>query len=88
MVAAASPRGLALLEFTDRRGLERQVAILRKRHGAAVLPGNNDHLVHIEGELESYFAGDLRQFEVPLDAPGTPFQRSVSGTHSPDPKKT
>jgi AraC family transcriptional regulator of adaptative response/methylated-DNA-[protein]-cysteine methyltransferase len=83
MIAAASDAGLALLEFTDRRGLEAQVEVLRRRFAstrgtrAVVVPGVNAHLERIEAELASYFAGTLRQFTVEVELPGTPFQSAV-----------
>ncbi|MEJ2887085.1 methylated-DNA--[protein]-cysteine S-methyltransferase [Actinomycetospora aeridis] len=33
----------------------------------------------LAGELDEYFAGDRRRFEVPVDPPGTPFARDVYG---------
>lgn len=83
MIAAASEAGLALLEFTDRRGLEAQVEVLRRRFASArgtravVVPGVNVHLERIEVELAAYFAGTLRTFSVAVELPGTPFQAAV-----------
>src|SRR5262249_37140826 len=37
----------------------------------------NAHLDTLKRELESYFAGSLRRFSVPLVYPGTDFQRRV-----------
>lgn len=83
MVAAASDAGLALLEFTDRRGLEAQVDTLRRRFAgsggarAVVVPGTNEHVARIEEELTAYFAGELTAFTVAVALPGTPFQSAV-----------
>lgn len=77
MLALASDRGLALLEFTDRRGLEREIERLRAREGAAIVPGDHPVLQRIHRELASYFAGKLRTFETPLDLKGTDFQKEV-----------
>ncbi|MEM6673867.1 MAG: methylated-DNA--[protein]-cysteine S-methyltransferase [Planctomycetota bacterium] len=77
LLAAATDDGLALLEFLDRRMLETQVDTLRRRFGAPVVPGRNAYIDRIERELDAYFAGSLRTFEVPLDVRGTPFQESV-----------
>jgi AraC family transcriptional regulator, regulatory protein of adaptative response / methylated-DNA-[protein]-cysteine methyltransferase len=77
LVAAASPRGICLLEFSDRRRLEGQVETMRRRFGCAVVPGQHPHLHRLSGELARYFAGELQQFTLPLDYPGTPFQESV-----------
>ena len=44
----ADDRGLHLLEFVDRRGLEREILVLRRRTGAVVLPGAHAYLDEIE----------------------------------------
>jgi AraC family transcriptional regulator of adaptative response/methylated-DNA-[protein]-cysteine methyltransferase len=77
MVAVAGAEGLSLLEFVDRRGLEAQIASLRKRLGCAIVPGPAEPLDAIADELSRYFAGTLTRFTVPLEMPGTPFQVSV-----------
>lgn len=77
LLAAANNRGICLLEFTDRRMLETQFRTLKKFFCCAIVPGKNGHLNKLQAELEKYFAGDLRQFSVPLVYPGTPFQERV-----------
>jgi AraC family transcriptional regulator of adaptative response/methylated-DNA-[protein]-cysteine methyltransferase len=77
MVAAAKDEGVCLLEFADRRGLERSYADMRKRLGVAVVPGDNGVLTKLRAELERYFAGELRDFSVPVCVRGTPFQEKV-----------
>ncbi len=77
LVAGATDDGVCLLEFADRRALQRQVAVLKRRLGAAVLPGENAHLVRLAAELDEYFAGRRRAFTVPLVRPGTEFQHRV-----------
>jgi len=42
-----------------------------------VTPGRSEHVERLVGELGEYFAGERRSFDVPLDAPGTDFQRAV-----------
>jgi AraC family transcriptional regulator of adaptative response/methylated-DNA-[protein]-cysteine methyltransferase len=77
MLAVAGRDGLSLLEFVDRRGLEAQIAGLRRRLGCAIVPGPAEPLDAIADELERYFAGTLTRFTVPLELPGTPFQVKV-----------
>src|SRR5688572_12776430 len=38
---------------------------------------SNDIILRIGKELDAYFAGELREFTVPLETPGSPFQRAV-----------
>jgi AraC family transcriptional regulator of adaptative response/methylated-DNA-[protein]-cysteine methyltransferase len=77
LVAGATAAGICLLEFSDRRMLEAQFATVRRLFRAPVVPGSNDRLQQLEGELAAYFAGTLREFTVPLCYPGTPFQQQV-----------
>jgi AraC family transcriptional regulator of adaptative response/methylated-DNA-[protein]-cysteine methyltransferase len=77
LIAAASADGTCLLEFANRRATDMQVAALRKWFGCAIVPGSNAHLEQLRDELSRYFTGALREFRVPLDYPGSPFQRRV-----------
>jgi AraC family transcriptional regulator, regulatory protein of adaptative response / methylated-DNA-[protein]-cysteine methyltransferase len=77
LLAGATAKGICLLEFTERRMLETQFATLRRRFQCAIVPGMNEHLNRLKGELAEYFGGSRRQFTVPLEYPGSPFQRAV-----------
>lgn len=77
LLAGATTAGICLLEFTDRRMLETQLATLRQRFQCAIVPGSHDHVENLKEQLAHYFAGKLREFRVPLTYPGTPFQRRV-----------
>lgn len=77
MLAIADKEALYLLEFVDRRGLEREIERLRKRMKSAIVPGSNEPIRLIEQELEQYFNGELQEFTTPLGLLGSPFQKSV-----------
>lgn len=77
MVAIGDEDRLYLLEFVDRRGLEREVERLRKRTKAAIIPGETKPIQLIEKELAQYFDGTLTEFKTPLYLMGSPFQQSV-----------
>ena len=77
MLAIANEKALYLLEFVDRRGLEREVERLRVRTKSAILPGKTDPIVSIENELRDYFNGHLKTFKTPLFLLGSPFQKLV-----------
>jgi len=77
MLAVADDRGLHVLDFVDRRGLERALAMLQERLHARVLPGAHRHLVQIEEELRDYFAGIRMTFATPVCLTGSPFQLRV-----------
>jgi len=74
MLAIADDEGLRLLEFVDRRALERELSILRSRLKKNVVPGENRHLDAIRSQLADYFAGKRMTFDLPLAPVGSPFQ--------------
>lgn len=75
MVAAATDRGLCLLEFASQG--DDPAAQLHRFFDGPVVDGVHPHLETLREELNRYFAGQLRAFSVPLVYPGTPFQRRV-----------
>jgi AraC family transcriptional regulator of adaptative response/methylated-DNA-[protein]-cysteine methyltransferase len=77
LVTAATEQGICLLEFTDRRMLEAQFVTMKRLFSCAILPGENEHILHLRKEIDAYFQGKLRQFSVPLVYPGSPFQIRV-----------
>jgi AraC family transcriptional regulator of adaptative response/methylated-DNA-[protein]-cysteine methyltransferase len=77
MFAGAVEQGICLLEFTDRRMLETQLKVLSKRLNAPVVQGSHPHFTLLSQQLEEYFAGQRREFTVPIYTPGTGFQQAV-----------
>ena len=77
MIAISDDEGLYLLEFVDRRGLERAIERLRLKTNAAIIPGSAAPIESITRELASYFDGTLTDFKTRLHLLGSPFQRRV-----------
>lgn len=77
MLAIADEITLYLLEFIDRKGLEREVERLRKKTQSAIIPGSTAPLISIQKELDAYFNGTLQLFDTPLTLLGSPFQKQV-----------
>lgn len=77
MIAIGDEAAIYLLEFVDRRGLEREVERLRKRTKSAIIPGITESIKSIEHELTQYFKGKLTMFKTPITLIGSPFQKSV-----------
>lgn len=70
LFAARTERGLRLLEFMDRRSLKRTIAAhAEDLPGAQWEPSVRD-LRGLGEQLEQYFCGTLRAFDVPLDLAG------------------
>ncbi|MDR9853620.1 trifunctional transcriptional activator/DNA repair protein Ada/methylated-DNA--[protein]-cysteine S-methyltransferase [Paenibacillus sp. VCA1] len=77
MVAIADDEALYLLEFVDRRGLEREIERLRQKTKCAIIPGSAGPIRSIAEELHAYFDGKSKEFKTPVHYLGTPFQKSV-----------
>src|SRR5207245_2246793 len=74
MIAVADDEGLRLLEFVDRRAMERELSILRKRLRTNVVPGEHPHLDETRAQLADYFSGKELEFKIPLAPVGSDFQ--------------
>lgn len=77
MVACATDKGVCLLEFSDRKGLETELKQLAKYHNANIVQGQNKYFKQLKEELDAYFEGRLKEFKVPLDISGTDFQKQI-----------
>lgn len=87
MLAVADDEGVRLLEFADRRGLPRELEVMRARWRCAIspapapAPGNGNGklgvLDQLADELERYFAGRLTRFRTPIAPFGSAFQLKV-----------
>lgn len=77
MIAIADEQALYLLEFVDRRTLERNVERLGKNLKSTITLGHTQPLGSIESELAQYYNGKLREFKTPLFVQGSPFQQLV-----------
>jgi AraC family transcriptional regulator of adaptative response/methylated-DNA-[protein]-cysteine methyltransferase len=77
MIAISDENAIYLLEFVDRRGLEKEVANLRTKTKSAIIPGKTFPINMIEKELHQYFNGNLTEFKTPLFFLGSSFQKQV-----------
>ncbi len=74
MLAVTDDKGLRLLEFVDRRALERELTILRHRLHTGVVPGEHPYLDIARTQLADYFSGKNLEFSVPIAPVGSEFQ--------------
>ncbi len=77
LIAGATEDGICLLEFSDRRMLETQIKRLKKYLSAEFIPGRNKHFEILNQQLQEYFAGVRKVFDLPLVTPGTEFQKQT-----------
>ena len=77
MLAGGVADGICLLEFSDRRMLETELRQIAKYFNATLIQGENKHFNLLRKELKEYFEKKLKNFSVPICAPGTEFQKAV-----------
>lgn len=77
MIAISDNEGLYLLEFVDRRSLEKKIERLRLKKKAAIVPGETVHIAMIKQELDLYFSGKLKAFKTPIYLIGSDFQKKA-----------
>jgi len=77
MIACSDENGICMLEFSDRKALPTELKDISKYFNANIIQGENPHFKTLEKELSEYFAGNLKNFTVPLSPVGTEFQKNV-----------
>lgn len=77
MLACATNKGICMLEFIDRRAFVTELKDLKRLLRATIESGNNKHLKELTKQLNEYFEGKRKKFELPLVTPGTDFQNAV-----------
>lgn len=77
VIAGVTRNGCCLFEFGDRGGIERIRARMVKRYNSELKEGSDGLLKEIEKQSNEYFSGKRREFDLPIDQKGTPFEKSV-----------
>lgn len=77
MLALANDEGLHMLEFVDRRSMEREILAVRRKTNSTIIPGTNKHLETVMKELARYFSGESLTFSVPVVTHGSSFDSNV-----------
>jgi AraC family transcriptional regulator of adaptative response/methylated-DNA-[protein]-cysteine methyltransferase len=77
MLAASVNSGVCLLEFTDRRVLEKELIDLQKRFKASVITSESNHIKKLKKQLSEYFNGKRKKIDIPLSTPGSTFQQKT-----------
>lgn len=77
MICAASSKGICLLSFFNSKHLEKQIEKIQKFFDAEAIPAHNKYFECLQKELDEYFEGKRKEFTVPMQLVGTPFQQDV-----------
>lgn len=76
LILAEHDDRLCLLEFPD-DGLEKRLEPVERHFDDKSQEKSSSILKEAKGQLSAYFAGKLRQFDLPLSMGGTEFQQTV-----------
>ncbi len=77
MIACASEKGICMFEFSDYKHTDLQLSQLSKTFKAPLVGGENPHFDTLRKQLNEYFKGERKDFDIPLDLVGTDFQKEV-----------
>ncbi|MBC7622131.1 MAG: bifunctional transcriptional activator/DNA repair protein Ada, partial [Aeromicrobium sp.] len=70
MLVIADDVGIHVLDFVNRRGLEKEIGRLRARNKCVIVPGRHHYLDQTLRQVDEYYAGKRECFTVPLAARG------------------
>ncbi|SFL18433.1 AraC family transcriptional regulator, regulatory protein of adaptative response / methylated-DNA-[protein]-cysteine methyltransferase [Porphyromonadaceae bacterium KH3CP3RA] len=77
MIAAATEKGICMFEFADYKLIDLEFRQLREEFKAPIIQGDNPHFDTLREQLNEYFRGERKDFNIPLDLAGTEFQKEV-----------
>lgn len=77
ILMAADSERLHLLSFIEQASMLRKAVVIQKNLRARIELGDNPALDAVERELDEYFAGQRRRFDIPIALNGTAFQTTV-----------
>lgn len=79
MIAATTEQGICMFEFADYKLIELELRQLSQQFKAPLVEGDpsHPHFQTLRLQLEEYFNGTRKAFDIPLDLVGTEFQKSV-----------
>ena len=77
MFAGATEEGICLLGFADEEKLDSEVKALPSKLKADIQQGASRYFAPLQKQLNEYFEGNRKEFDLPLILLGTDFQKEV-----------
>lgn len=79
MFAASTKKGICMLSYYDQgeQSIQKDLEKMKKFFNADIIPAHNKYFECLQKELNEYFERKRKEFTVPLQLVGTPFQQSV-----------
>lgn len=77
MVAGATEKGICMFEFSDYKLINLELLQLSKQFSKPLVQSENLHFDTLRTQIDEYYKGGRREFDIPLDIVGTDFQKRV-----------
>jgi len=77
MWMAANDEGICLFEFEDRRRIEQIMKRITHLLNTDFVVGDHRYHALLEAQMNEYFAGTRKEFDLPLNLVGSEFQKKV-----------
>lgn len=75
MIGISNDAGICAIEFADKKNLNAEFKNLEKQFTALISTQINNHLEQLQEQLQEYFVGSRKQFDLPLQFAGTALQQ-------------
>jgi AraC family transcriptional regulator of adaptative response/methylated-DNA-[protein]-cysteine methyltransferase len=77
MLAAATDEGICIFDFEYRRMINEILNRVTRLLNTETREGEHNHFKVLEHQMKEYFEGSRKEFDLPLQLLGTPFQQKV-----------
>jgi len=77
MIIGSVDEGICMCEFSDKNTLETELNDLKRYLKQEIIERENDHTINLRFQIDEYFAGIRKSFDIPLAMHGTEFQKKV-----------
>lgn len=77
MIAGSVEEGICMFEFSDMNTLEAEFSDIKKYLQQEITEGENTHIKNLRIQIDEYFSGIRKVFDIPLVIHGTVFQKMV-----------
>lgn len=77
IILLATEKSLCLVEFYNSKYTNNNIEKVKKYFNGEIIEKNNDILNETEKQLNEYFKGERKDFNIPLEMIGTEFQKKI-----------
>ena len=77
MTACTTDEGVCVFDFSFRRMMPTIFARVSRAFGTSIEQGTHPHITTLRNQVNEYFTGERKEFDVPIHLLGSPFQIKV-----------